>query len=179
MTGLICLLFGHRFGEWEHVSDSSCVQVRVCKRDGQIERRSAPHRFGEWSYVADNTCEQVAVCERCGYEARKTAHPFGEWRYVSDRSCEQVATCDRCGHIRRRQAPHQYQTDAYQSYPYQSSGLVEASRCVRCGAIACSVCGGELKPDEMKLDREPPWGVLRMFKCSACGAQVYTHSTEW
>jgi hypothetical protein len=179
MTNLICLLFGHAYGEWKQAPDAPCAQVRVCRRDGHTERRPPHHHYGEWRYVAADSCEQMAVCERCGEETRRTTHAFGEWQYVSDRSCEQRAVCSRCGHEQRREAPHQYQADVYQSYPYQQSGLIEAAQCARCGAIACSACGGELEPIEMKLDREPPWGILRTYRCRACGAQLYTHSTEW
>lgn len=179
MISLICLLFGHRYGAWERAPDTPCVQVRVCDRDGHTEQRPIPHLYGEWRYDSANTCEQTAVCERCGEVTRQIAHTFGEWQYVSDRSCEMVATCTRCGHNERQQAPHQYQTDEFQSYPYQQSGLIEAARCARCGKTACSVCGGALEPVEMDLDSEPPWGVLRTYKCGACGAQVYIHSTEW
>ena len=179
MTHLLCLLFGHVYGEWEQAPDTPCVKVRVCKRDGQTERRPVAHLYGEWRYLTAGACEQVALCERCGHEARRTAHTLGEWQYISDRSCEQIATCTRCGHKEIREAPHPYQADEYQSYPYQQSGMVAAARCARCGAIACSVCGGELEPVEMNLDEEPPWGVLRTYRCTACGAQSYTHSTEW
>ena len=179
MAHLLCLLFGHRFGEWEPDPDLPCAQVRVCERDGYAERRPAPHEYDEWRYVTAGACEQRAVCARCGHEEERITHAFDEWQYVSDHSCEMMATCSRCGHEERQQAPHQYQANAYQSYPYQQSGLVEAARCARCGTIACSVCGGRLEPVEMKLDDEPPWGVLRTYKCSACDAQLYIRSTEW
>ena len=179
MTHLVCLLFGHKFGEWEYESERTCVQQRVCDRDGYTERRTAPHAYGEWRDATDGSCEQLAVCERCGHENRRPAHHFEQWQYLSDHSCEQRAVCSRCGHEERRQAPHQYQTDAYQSYPYQQSGLIEAARCARCGAVACSICGGELEPIEMNLDHEPPWGVLRTYKCRACNAELYVHSKEW
>jgi hypothetical protein len=179
MTHLLCLLFGHRYGEWTQTPDVPCTEIRVCQRDGHAERRPAPHHYGEWQYTASDSCEQLATCTRCGHQTRQTAHTLTEWKYVSDHSCEQTAVCSRCGQEQSRLAPHQYQADAYQSYPYQQSGLAQAARCARCGATACSACGGELEPVEMNLDREPPWGVLRTYKCTVCGAQMYTHSTEW
>ena len=59
------------------------------------------------------------------------------------------------------------------------TAMIEAAQCARCGWIACSICGGEPEPVEMKLDTEPPWGALRTYRCSACGAKLYLHSKQF
>jgi hypothetical protein len=110
MRSLRCI-FGHQFGDWEYTSEhesasdsSSCLQVRICSRDGFEEKRydhqwlsqdehhwcqrcnhKEPH---DWSYTTTETLE------------RTEANPHGGgWKSVY--GIYDVAVCNGCGGIQR------------------------------------------------------------------------------
>jgi ribulose bisphosphate carboxylase small subunit len=133
---ILCMIWGHRFSEWEYTAPDSCEQVRVCIRDGYKQSRKDQHQFGEWEYVTSDSCDQVRICKRDGHQERQKArHKFGEWEYTAPDSCEQVRVCIRDGY-KERQTRHTYgrtETKDVESDRYK--GTISRKYCGRCGML--------------------------------------------
>jgi uncharacterized repeat protein (TIGR02543 family) len=106
-------LLGHKFGEWETVTEATCIQTgtekRICNRCEAEQTRETEMKAHTWSdsYMGENADSQkhYHVCEVCGTRDNGTEHIWNV-----DAATEQTEKhCTVCGYVAGAQIGHTHQ----------------------------------------------------------------------
>ena len=139
-NSIICRLAGHKYSHkadraegWSYVTESSCLQRRICTRCREAQERFQ-HLGLDWTLQKDSTCEELGRCTRCGTVVSiRYQHVFGAETQGSCGSPRR--TCTKCGYVERHD--HDY-IEHSEGYSYSdgrndSEGYIHYAVCSKCG----------------------------------------------
>jgi hypothetical protein len=140
---LLCHLLKIHTGKWVYTRESSCHQLKVCRRCGNTKVRIKHQR--EWQYITRVPRKKPkidqSICSQCGMkfpgffslewhlERKHEINPDGI-KPLSHIDCEQERVCGRCGEIWPG-----HRTRHVWSSTYSTGSNTSAHACLRCGWV--------------------------------------------